>query len=51
MVAVLLFADQPRNAARIEELKTGVRVDVKGLTADALAEKIIHVLAGHRNDS
>lgn len=45
MVAVPLFADQPRNAARIEELKAGVRVDVKGLTADALAEKIIHVLA------
>lgn len=45
MVAVPLFADQPRNAARIEELKAGVRVDVKGLTADVLAEKIIHVLA------
>jgi UDP:flavonoid glycosyltransferase YjiC (YdhE family) len=30
MVAVPLFVDQPRNAARIEELKAGVRVDEKG---------------------
>jgi hypothetical protein len=45
MVAVPLFADQPRNAARIEDLKAGVSVGVNGLTAGALAEKIIHVLA------
>ncbi|MDT7789556.1 MAG: hypothetical protein QOF58_7975 [Pseudonocardiales bacterium] len=44
MVAVPLFADQPRNAAKVAELKAGVNVEVKGLTADALAEKITHVL-------
>ncbi|MGW4207785.1 glycosyltransferase [Lentzea sp. NPDC004789] len=44
MVAVPLFADQPRNAARIQDLKAGVAVDVKGLTASALAERIMHVL-------
>ncbi len=45
MVGLPLFADQPRNAARVAELKAGVTVDVKGLTATALAEKIKHVLA------
>lgn len=44
MVAVPLFADQPRNADRIQDLGLGVRVDVKGLTADVLAERIRHVL-------
>lgn len=44
MVAVPLFADQPRNAARIQDLKAGVPVGVKGLTASALAERIQHVL-------
>ncbi|MEU3642710.1 nucleotide disphospho-sugar-binding domain-containing protein [Lentzea sp. NPDC034063] len=44
MVAVPLFADQPRNAGRIQDLNAGVRVDVKGLTADVLAERIQHVL-------
>ncbi|WP_093588301.1 glycosyltransferase [Lentzea waywayandensis] len=44
MVAVPLFADQPRNAERIQDLIAGVRVDVKGLTATALAERIQHVL-------
>ena len=44
MVAVPLFADQPRNAGRIQDLNAGVRVDVKGLTAAVLAERIQHVL-------
>ena len=44
MVCLPLFADQPRNAARIQDLETGVRVDVKGLTASVLAERIQHVL-------
>jgi N-glycosyltransferase len=44
MVALPLFADQPRNAARIQDLKAGVRVDVKGLTATVLAARIQHVL-------
>ncbi|MEU0878792.1 glycosyltransferase [Lentzea sp. NPDC005914] len=44
MVAVPLFADQPRNAAKVEELKAGVSVEVKGLIAGALAEKIKNVL-------
>ncbi|MDX3662155.1 glycosyltransferase [Streptomyces sp. ID05-26A] len=44
MVAVPLFADQPRNADRIQDLGLGVRVDVKGLSADVLAERIRHVL-------
>lgn len=44
MVAVPLFADQPRNAAKVEELKAGVSIGVKGLTSDALAEKIKQVL-------
>lgn len=43
MVCLPLFADQPRNAARVEELETGVSVDVKGLTATMLAERISHV--------
>ncbi|GGU33029.1 glycosyltransferase [Lentzea flava] len=44
MVAVPLFADQPRNAAKVEDLKAGLSVGVKGLNADALAEKITVVL-------
>ncbi|MFI6099411.1 glycosyltransferase [Lentzea sp. NPDC051213] len=44
MVALPLFADQPRNAARVEELNAGVTVDVKGLTARVLADRIQHVL-------
>ncbi|MGW6444143.1 glycosyltransferase [Lentzea sp. NPDC055074] len=44
MVALPLFADQPRNADRIQDLGLGVRVDVKGLTADVLAERVQHVL-------
>ncbi|MCX2947423.1 glycosyltransferase [Lentzea sp. NEAU-D7] len=44
MVALPLFADQPRNADRVQELGAGVRVDVKGLTATVLAERIQHVL-------
>ncbi|WP_086662454.1 glycosyltransferase, partial [Lentzea kentuckyensis] len=44
MVCLPLFADQPRNAARIQDLEAGVQVDVKGLTASALAERIQHVL-------
>ncbi|MEV6237048.1 glycosyltransferase [Lentzea sp. NPDC051838] len=44
MVSLPLFADQPRNAAKVEELKAGVSVEVKGLTAGGLAEKITHVL-------
>jgi len=44
MVALPLFADQPRNAARIQDLKAGVRVDVNGLTATVLAARIQHVL-------
>jgi N-glycosyltransferase len=44
MVCLPLFADQPRNAARIQDLKAGVQVNVKGLTATALAERIQHVL-------
>lgn len=44
MVCLPLFADQPNNAARVEELKAGVSVDVKTLTADVLAERIQHVL-------
>lgn len=44
MVAVPLFAGQPRNADRIQDLGVGVRVDVKGLTATVLAERIRHVL-------
>ncbi len=44
MVAVPLFADQPRNAAKVEELKAGESLEVKGMTAGALAEKINQVL-------
>ncbi|WP_159460503.1 glycosyltransferase [Lentzea albidocapillata] len=44
MVAMPLFADQPRNADRIQDLGVGVRVDVKGLTATVLVERIQHVL-------
>ena len=44
MVGLPLFADQPRNAARVEELKAGASVDVKALTAESLAERIQHVL-------
>lgn len=44
MVAVPLFADQPRNAAKVEELKAGENLEVKGLTAGVLAEKITQVL-------
>jgi hypothetical protein len=34
MVAVPLFADQPANARRIDELGVGVQVDAAGLTAE-----------------
>ncbi|MFS8097794.1 glycosyltransferase [Lentzea alba] len=44
MTCIPLFADQPRNAARVEDLKAGVSVEVKGLTATVLAERIQHVL-------
>ncbi|MGI5501312.1 glycosyltransferase [Lentzea sp. CA-135723] len=44
MVALPLFGDQHRNAARIRELGAGVHLGVKGLTAAVLAERINHVL-------
>ncbi|WP_285644237.1 glycosyltransferase [Lentzea sp. NBRC 102530] len=44
MIALPLFADQPRNAARIQDLGAGVKIDVKGLTAAFLAERIDHAL-------
>ncbi|MGW6934511.1 nucleotide disphospho-sugar-binding domain-containing protein [Lentzea sp. NPDC054927] len=44
MVCLPLFADQPRNAARIQDLKAGIQVAVKDLSAAVLAERVQHVL-------
>ncbi|MDX8031894.1 glycosyltransferase [Lentzea sp. BCCO 10_0856] len=44
MVCLPLFADQRRNAARIQDLKAGIQVEVKDLTAAVLAERVHHVL-------
>lgn len=44
MVALPLFSDQPENAARIDELGLGVRVETAGLTPDALAGVVRQVL-------
>lgn len=44
MVAVPLFADQPANAARLDELGVGLRVDPAGLTAATLAAAVSRVL-------
>ncbi|MFD4676954.1 glycosyltransferase [Lentzea sp. NPDC058450] len=44
MVALPLFGDRPRNAARIHDLGAGIDLGVKGLTAAVLAERINHVL-------
>ncbi|MGJ3587567.1 nucleotide disphospho-sugar-binding domain-containing protein, partial [Lactococcus lactis] len=44
MVALPLFGDQHRNAARIQDLGVGVHVEVKGLTAAVLVEQIKHAL-------
>ncbi|MFD2467813.1 glycosyltransferase [Amycolatopsis silviterrae] len=44
MAALPLFADQPANAARVEELGAGVQVDVAGLTPDKLAAALKQVL-------
>ncbi|MEU0533315.1 glycosyltransferase [Amycolatopsis tolypomycina] len=44
MVAVPLFADQPANAARVQELGAGVRLDAAGLTAEGLAAAVERVL-------
>ncbi|GLZ34827.1 UDP glycosyltransferase [Lentzea sp. NBRC 105346] len=47
MVAVPLFADQPANAARIEELGLGSKVDAAGLTPAKLAKAIENVPRHH----
>jgi N-glycosyltransferase len=44
MVALPLFADQPENAARIDELGLGIRTDAAGLTPDTLAGNLERVL-------
>ncbi|WP_158883713.1 glycosyltransferase [Amycolatopsis anabasis] len=44
MVALPLFAEQPENAARIDELGAGVQVDAAGLTPDSLAAAVNRVL-------
>lgn len=44
MVALPLFADQPANASRVDELGLGVKVDTAGLTPDTLAGLVKRVL-------
>lgn len=51
MVALPLFADQPENAARVQDLGLGVQTDAAGLTPESLAADVLRVLAdpGHRS--
>jgi N-glycosyltransferase len=44
MVALPLFADQPENAARVDELGLGIQTNAAGLTPDTLAAAIERVL-------
>ncbi|MBB1152230.1 MULTISPECIES: glycosyltransferase [Amycolatopsis] len=44
MTALPLFADQPANAARVEELGAGIQVDTAGLTPDKLASALSQVM-------
>ncbi|KAA2262312.1 glycosyltransferase family 1 protein [Solihabitans fulvus] len=44
MTALPLFADQPDNTARVQELGLGVRTDPAGLTPDTLAADVQRVL-------
>jgi Erythromycin biosynthesis protein CIII-like, C-terminal domain/Erythromycin biosynthesis protein CIII-like, N-terminal domain len=44
MVALPLFADQPANAARLDELGLGIQTHTSGLTPDTLAANVKRVL-------
>ncbi|SFO59600.1 N-glycosyltransferase [Pseudonocardia ammonioxydans] len=45
MIGIPLFAEQPANAARIEQLGAGVRLNVEDLTVDSLSSTLQTVLA------
>ncbi|KAI8503841.1 UDP-glucuronosyltransferase 2A1 [Branchiostoma belcheri] len=48
MVCLLLFGDQPANAARVVARGLGVTLDFSTVTADQLYQAILHVLTNNR---